>query len=90
MTPDEARTKWCPFARAPSRIDGDSEDHMPIAGINREPLGELDVGAFCLADECMAWRWAYSPQQAARDRMPGAAQFKPAGYCGLAGAHGLD
>lgn len=44
MTEDEAKTKWCPFAR-------DSE----TAG-NRSILTPDDIRFPCIASACMAWR----------------------------------
>ena len=46
----DAKTKWCPFARAVSRI-GNGE-HV----INRSS-GDINVGVNCVASACMAWRW---------------------------------
>jgi hypothetical protein len=68
LTEDEAREKWCPFART----SGGTEEDLAI---NREYGGEPDVGALCLASDCMAWRWMN--------------EVTGRGYCGLAGAQGL-
>lgn len=45
MTEDEAKTKWCPFAR-------DSE----TAG-NRSQAAPDKIHFPCIASACMAWRW---------------------------------
>lgn len=53
MTEEEARTKWCPFARA-----YDSDDIGGATSTNRplqyeRPRKDLN----CIASGCMAWRW---------------------------------
>lgn len=56
MTEEEARTKWCPFAK--SRVvecvnsDGDTETSCIQKG------GKLTVS--CIGSACMAWRWDQS------------------------------
>lgn len=79
MTEDEAKTKWCPFARERAK------QGMPDGGGNRAPYGtgggEIDpaYGAEqaalfpCIGSACMAWRIMRLPDG---DRH---------GYCGLAG-----
>lgn len=62
MTEDEARTKWCPFARAaePQRF-GDNGPMAPVAAVNRgsdalrDPSWSPNV--LCIASACMAWRF---------------------------------
>lgn len=75
MTEDEARTKWCPFARVPHEaLDREpvySSDNVErftkrAVTVNRSESGTVKVGALCIASACMAWRWP--------------------GFCGLAGA----
>jgi hypothetical protein len=51
-TREQASGKWCPFARTYD-YTGDME---VIAGVN-EP-GTRQRSAACVADGCMAWRWA--------------------------------
>lgn len=72
MTEDEAKTKWCPFAR-PLAEDAFGE---PITGINR-PLHEKN---FCLGSQCMAWRAGVVLGYESITRKP-----VYDGYCGLAG-----
>jgi hypothetical protein len=47
MTENEAREKWCPFARV------SAYDHSP----NKDSGGNIRPGAYCIASRCMAWRW---------------------------------
>ena len=57
MTEQEAKTKWCPWARA----------HARGVAINRN---EFEMGSsfcMCLASGCMVWEWA---PQAAKDIAP--------------------
>ena len=61
LTEEEAREKWCPFAR-----EYDIERGIAgLAGVNRP----TEIGARCIASQCMAWRWT----------------VRPYGLCGLAG-----
>ena len=62
MTEDEAKTKWCPFARD---RDG-AENRVPYGESDAEPPPEEyirnEAMAFpCIASACMAWRWADVP-----------------------------
>lgn len=100
MTEDEAKTKWCPFART-SDDDGST--------FNRRWDGKVSEAAACLGSGCMAWRWLQKPMRQAswtpvegwehspadpgdpEDRdywlqpQEDAVRQRP-GYCGLAGA----
>ena len=52
MTEEEAKTKWCPFARVGSSTSG-------LGGFNRfiEPVSaDSDARARCLGSACMAFR----------------------------------
>jgi len=56
MTKDEARQKWCPFARYD---DGDG------VAFNRScqiPPSSFS-GAKCIADDCMMWRKHYKDEE---------------------------
>jgi hypothetical protein len=47
VTEQEAKTKWCPAARA------DQQGHTA----NRDPFGRPDGACLCIGSACMAWRW---------------------------------
>ena len=53
VTEDEARKKWCPFARQMSLVEdevvGRSSSWNRTSGIQQNPK--------CIASECMAWTW---------------------------------
>ena len=77
MTEDEAKLKWCPFARV---TDGGGSDGRQLTATNRhagKKIGKdgkpriLRGNSLCIASDCMAWR-SYS-------RLAGN------GFCGLAG-----
>lgn len=74
MTEDEARKKWCPFARLIATGAEGQDVALPdaSAGFNRPTLGPPDdlANAACMASSCMAWRW----------------DSRSRGHCGLAGA----
>lgn len=90
MTEDEAKTKWCPFARMLSHIysqDGAGRTFEGGYSYNRSPdhgEGYLPTGAKCIGSACMAWR-ATDNECAPSSYYEPPAQSKPAGYCGLAG-----
>ncbi|KKM66255.1 hypothetical protein LCGC14_1483120, partial [marine sediment metagenome] len=46
-TDDKAKTRWCPFAR-----------YSDLGSGNRRRSGEPLGSTFCIASDCMAWRWA--------------------------------
>lgn len=68
MTEDEAKAKWCPFARTLECAHADQRCEQPVsASVNRE-VGNYDgagnetvviMGRHrCIGAECMAWRWS--------------------------------
>ena len=85
-TEDEAKTKWCPFARD-WVVDG-----KDAAAINRHfRLDGTHVHSPCIASACMAWRWGPEIRGVSDDpdRPHAVSRFEKVeprtGYCGLAG-----
>lgn len=93
MTEEEAKKKWCRFARA--------NNNNETAGVNRYRHGP-DPECTCLASACMAWRWHGVLSGGKRHTSPEAAYAAqnpdippasggmnegdiPLGYCGDAG-----
>lgn len=91
ITEEEAKTKWCPFARD-SMLE---ECTMGVTTYNFN-RGFADAGeivpksCLCIASECMAWRKTGAVGTNARgervDRdLDGRTTWMDTGYCGLAG-----
>lgn len=83
-TEEEAKTRWCPLARASS-----SNDEGNGVSINRNG-NKPDVECFCIASACMAWRkvdqTGVGPNGEKRDRdMDGRTRWVDRGYCGAFG-----
>lgn len=74
MTEDEAKTKWCPFARVTDVISSGGGNRWDGGG---NPYG-APIGYLCIGSACMAWRWINSNAQGFTD-------YRVNGYCGLAG-----
>lgn len=53
MTEDQAKTKWCPFARQVVSIQHADGSHIAIGSANRSEGGMLGM---CVGSQCMAWR----------------------------------
>lgn len=72
LTEEQARTKWCPFARPDQTVSLD--------GIIYARKGD------CIASDCMAWRWAtLPPERQLRSETSKTANPVPGkGFCGLA------
>lgn len=96
MTEDEAKQRWCPFARKASL--GTSRE-----AVNRKRDGSPADHSGCIASACMAWRWvddwetSHTPPDPMTDdwmraeAVAGVAHWvrrvrRSLGYCGLAGA----
>lgn len=54
MTEDEAKTKWCPYARSIGWID--FRDGEKPATENRDTGGMPSACCLCIGSKCMAWR----------------------------------
>jgi hypothetical protein len=76
VTEEEARERWCPFARAYDLLncDGDAE-YRPVT-VNRQRGRAPDEDCLCIASNCMAWRWEPNAEFSSYSRR---------GFCGLAG-----
>ncbi|MES2347015.1 MAG: hypothetical protein V4641_05525 [Pseudomonadota bacterium] len=78
MTPEDAKTRWCPFARAPVQGYDSSGDVSAITAANRcTSGGSPDPDTLCLASRCMAWRWNDTPSKLL------GFDVASSGYCGL-------
>lgn len=93
MTEEEARLRWCPFAR----VGGGRDAGM--ATVNRPHYTSDSFTkdrTRCYASDCMAWRWTKRPVAARgagydlngsiRRSIPAAPAEPGQGFCGLAGA----
>lgn len=82
MTEEEAKTKWCPFARV---IAGTIETPLTQAAFNRVSVGSAQHmtlhASKCLGADCMAWRWGTSELGVTLDSVP---------YVSGSSAPGLD
>lgn len=75
MTEQEARTKWCPMTRVLST------NWKHGCGFNRitDDTAKIQgpaTGSFCLASDCMMWRWKEKSSPNDPNRR---------GHCGLGG-----
>lgn len=52
-TVEEARKLWCPMARVAAHFQWDFRNNVSF---NRDPDG-LTKQAYCIASDCMMWRW---------------------------------
>lgn len=80
LSEEEAKTRWCPFARAALRWVESSmsttfgSGDAVAATVNRGT--GLSAECNCISSACMAWRWA---------RLEPHGHGNGKGYCGLAG-----
>lgn len=91
LTEEDAKTKWCPFARV---IAGAIEGKGGTVSPPYNRFAALETGshpnpvdARCIASECMAWRWSKFNQS--NLNLPKELTPPPPrpdeGFCGLAG-----
>lgn len=90
MTEDEARKKWCPFARFIAPLDKNGVIAAMTDGCNRifasADNHELNPSAArCIASECMAWRNVFEKQEKKGAPVGVKENVLVGGYCGLAG-----
>ena len=81
MTENEAREKWCPFARIGFSGRPGSAAVNRIMDVDSEKPALLNNVTPCIASDCMAWRDDKTANAVARSRMDN----EDHGYCGLAG-----
>lgn len=71
VTEEDAKTKWCPFARATiGTIKMRASTEAIVVGNRNAVTGQAGGDARCLGSVCMAWKWNTVEQM---------------GRCGLAG-----
>ena len=96
MTEEEAKAKWCPFARMAAGVGGRvALDHPAYNRYAEEGDAAGQAVGACIGTACMAWRWTKIPSPERRMKLPatggGQVDFKAReampgdGYCGLAG-----
>jgi hypothetical protein len=81
LTEDEARRRWCPFARSLAMLRS-----APVA-VNRHG-DSLVPGSYCIGSACMAWRTAETPELTLADDAflkRSKRRVANTGFCGLAG-----
>jgi hypothetical protein len=79
ISEEDAKTKWCPFARA-----SNNSDDISGTTINRNFKGKPDIDCACLASGCMAWRWVDTHIKDDSGNLT-VLSGDTHGYCGLAG-----
>jgi hypothetical protein len=62
VTEQDAKTKWCPFARVPLS-DAHDFGATAMAAVNRSDFSDTPEYPRCIGSACMAWRWADSPRE---------------------------
>ena len=65
MTEEQAREKWCPFARMPA---GDPAEHHDAPAVNR--FTPQEPATRCLGPACAKWGWVRGGPSAQAVSMP--------------------
>ena len=78
LTEEEARKRWCPFARAVAPVVDTHANTTGGTTANRGADGAPDPDCRCLASGCMAWRVIH-PTISTDSSQPAR------GICGIAG-----
>ena len=93
-TEEQAREKWCPFARIGFGMN--APDHTCLAATGNR-VTTMDDECNCIASECMVWRWAgwwkiddywvslNGPREIMSKPVPPTKEWERVGFCGLAG-----
>ncbi len=76
-TEEEAKTKWCPMVRMARVVAEDGGGVPKVAATSNR-------GAFCIASDCMMWRW---DNGSGYEHADGSKTDPERGYCGLAGRY---
>jgi hypothetical protein len=93
MTEEEAKTKWCPYARHAYSTDR-FETNPPAVSCNRMLEKEQQAeGCNCIGSACMAWRWDMDWSSSTEEGHGGDLVLRlkrlrgqpKQGFCGLAG-----
>lgn len=88
-TEEEARTKWCPFARSAGVTDG---GEIVVSNRDAESINKIGhaetlnpLSCRCIASGCQAWRWDHKQIVGEFQPEHGGKPENRHGYCGLAG-----
>ena len=82
-TEDEAKTKWCPFARCRS-FGSEASVNRPFPGDAAKDVVRTEC--CCIASACMAWRRETETTGIVSAGQKEAFSYTGRGYCGIAGA----
>lgn len=94
MTEEDAKAKWCPFARVGGPMDsvarGTSYNRWPSSDGSEKAMLDESGHIKCIGSACMAWRWDdgsfFDPKRRmfVHDMGPHGVGAS-GGFCGLAG-----
>lgn len=83
MTEEEAKTKWCPFARPSQNHPDECGEIRGNRALPYEPRTYPD-SCLCLGSACMAWRWNKVLVRGCDEEGDMMATSHTHGHCGLA------